>query len=152
MSTAKLASFKVIGLYKRTSNDPGVGEKDFPAVWGEFMANDTMNKIPNKSSNNIYAIYTEYEGDKTQPYTFILGCMVDSLAEIPSGMKGVEIEAGEYNKRTVRGDLTKGVLVYNAWLDIWKENLNRSYKADFEVYDERAMNPKDAVVDIYVSI
>jgi len=152
MSNAKLDSFKIIGLAKRTSNDPGEGEKDFPAVWGQFMGGKFMDKIPNKVSGNIYAVYTEYEGDHSKPYTFLLGCKVDSLAEIPNGMKGIEIEATEYNKRTVRGNLEEGVLIYNAWVDIWKEDLDRSYKADFEVYDERAMNPKDAIVDIYVSI
>jgi predicted transcriptional regulator YdeE len=29
---------------------------------------------------------------------------------------------------------------------------DRTYKSDYEVYDQRAQNPTDAVVDLYVAV
>jgi predicted transcriptional regulator YdeE len=49
-------------------------------------------------------------------------------------------------------------VVPQAWQQIWiledKAQLggNRSYKADFEVYDQRSRDPQDSQVDIYVGI
>ncbi len=152
MKNETLDSLKIIGLYKRTSNDPGVGEKDFPQVWNKFMSENVSAKIPNALSRNIYAVYTEYEGDHTKPYTFMVGCSVSSLDNIPEGMKGVEIDGGPYAKKTVKGSLEKGQVVAEGWYEIWNTELNRAYKSDYEVYDERAMDPSNAVVDIFVSL
>jgi predicted transcriptional regulator YdeE len=48
-------------------------------------------------------------------------------------------------------------VVENAWREIWEktpEELGgtRSYRTDFEVYDERAANHHNVVLDIYVGI
>ena len=42
-----------------------------------------------------------------------------------------------------------------AWIDIWKwfetSGVERTYTGDFELYDERCVDPDQAVVDIYIS-
>jgi len=48
-------------------------------------------------------------------------------------------------------------VVVEMWQKVWatpKSALggDRTYKADFEVYDQRAKNPADSVVDLYVSV
>ena len=45
----------------------------------------------------------------------------------------------------------------NAWMDIWKMTpedfgSERAFKADFEVYDHRAMTPENTALDIYIGI
>ncbi|EHO08135.1 hypothetical protein HMPREF9715_02765 [Myroides odoratimimus CIP 101113] len=85
------------------------------------------------------------------PYTTIIGCEVSDLSNIPEGMTGHTIEASTYNKITATGDLTKG-LVINEWFKIWEQQWDRKYTADFEIYDEKSMNPQDAEVSIYVAI
>ncbi|MFT5885520.1 MAG: putative transcriptional regulator YdeE [Arcticibacterium sp.] len=37
-------------------------------------------------------------------------------------------------------------------MEIWQSDLDRTYATDFEVYDERAQNPEDVEVDIFVGI
>ena len=48
-------------------------------------------------------------------------------------------------------------IVVEAWQKIWQMSDSelggvRSYIADFEIYDERAFDPQNAVVDIYIGI
>ena len=43
------------------------------------------------------------------------------------------------------------------WQDIWNLNAidlsgRRAYLADFEIYDERAQDPQNTILDIYVGI
>lgn len=140
-----------MGIGVRTTNENGQSAKDIGALWNKFMSEGILDKIPNKIDNTIYSIYTEYEGDYTQPYTTILGCKVESTDIIPDGMLIKTIQAGNYEKFTAKGDLTKGA-VYEKWTKIWNTDLDRLYTADFEVYGEKAQNPVDAEVDILIAI
>ena len=115
------------------------------------MTNNILEKIPNKIDNSIYCIYTEYEKDHTKPYTTILGCKVSSLENIPNGMVGKTFEEAFYAKHTASGNILQG-MVFNEWTKIWNSNLDRTYSADFEVYGEKAQNPENAEVDIFIAI
>lgn len=147
----KKQAFKIIGLSIRTTNQDNQATKDILNLWQEFLSEDVVNQIPNKLSLEIYSIYTDYEGDHMAPYTVILGCKVDSLDKIPDGMIGREIPEGNYIKRTVVGNLKEGV-IFEEWQDIWDSDLERVYSADYEVYGEKAQNPEDAEVDIFIAV
>ena len=151
MKTNKMESFKVIGISVRTTNENGQSGTDIPALWARFMADAIMEKIPNKIGQSLYCIYTEYEKDHTKPYTTILGCRVDSLENIPAGLMGREFAGGNYEKRTTIGNINEGI-VFDEWTKIWSSDLPRAFTADFEVYDERAQNPDNAEVDIFVAL
>ncbi len=151
MGNIKIESFKVIGIKVRTSNLNGEAARDIGALWNKFMNDDILNSIPNKLTNDIYAVYTAYEGDHLKPYTALLGCKVKDLKDVPEGMVGMSFNEGVYKKFIAKGDLTKNA-VYDVWTSIWKQNLNRSYKADFEVYGEKAINPTNGEASIYVGI
>ncbi len=150
MEKINIEKFSVIGISIRTTNKNGQSAKDIGELWGEFMTENTVNKIPNKVSDSIYSIYTDYEGDYTEPYTTILGCRVENLDTIPKGMVAKTISGGDYAKFVAKGDLTKGA-VFVEWSKIWKMDLPRIYSADFEVYGEKAKNPNDAEVDIFIA-
>ena len=143
--------FNVIGISIRTTNENGQSAKDIPALWNTFITAAIIEKIPNKISQDIICIYTDYEKDHTKPYTTILGCAVDHLESVPEGMTGITIENSKYEKFTPKGNLSEGI-VYNEWLKIWESNLERTFASDFEVYGEKAQNPEDAAVDIYIAI
>jgi predicted transcriptional regulator YdeE len=151
MKTVQLESFNIIGIKVRTTNENGQGAIDIPKLWNKFMTENISAKIPNKIDHSILCIYTNYEKDQTKPYDTILGCKVSSLDEIPEGMIGQEFNKANYAAFTTKGNLNEGI-VYNAWLNIWKQDINRTFVADFEVYDERAQNPKDATIDIFVGV
>lgn len=151
MQKVKIESFKVIGITVNTTNENGQSTKDIGQLWEKFMSEGTANKIPNKVDETIFSVYTNYEGDHTHAYDTILGCKVSSLEEIPEGMVGQSFEGGNYGKFIAKGDLTKGA-VFGAWMKINQQPLNRVFTADFELYGEKAQNPTDGEVEIYVGI
>ncbi|HIP37775.1 MAG TPA: AraC family transcriptional regulator [Crocinitomix sp.] len=146
-----LESFKVIGITVRTTNENGQAGIDIPKLWNKFMSESVLTKIPNKITEEIYSIYTEYESDHTKPYTTILGCKVSSLATIPDGMTGFTFQGGNYKKFIAKGDLTQGA-VYQEWSKIWNLDLKRTYTADFEIYGEKAQDQQNAEVDIFIAL
>lgn len=151
MQNQTIEPFKVIGLKIRTTNENGQSAKDIGDLWTKFLSENIADKIPNKIDHSILSIYTNYQGDYTQPYDTILGCKVSSLDEIPKDMIGQNFAGGDYIKFVSKGSLNEGV-VYQTWDKIWKSDLNRSYTADFEVYGKKAQNPENAEVEIFVAI
>lgn len=151
MQTVKIEPFKIIGISIRTTNENGQASKEIAELWGKFMSDNILTKIPNKVDNEIYSLYTDYESDHTKPYTVILGCKVENLDNIPNSMVGKSLDGGTYVKTTVKGDLMQG-LVVNQWSKIFEMELDRTYDADFEIFGEKAQNPSDAEVDFYVGI
>ena len=146
-----IPKFNVIGISVRTTNENAQASTDIPALWARFMNEAIAAKIPNKLDQSLYCIYTDYEKDHTRPYTTILGCQVSSLAVIPEGMVGVTFEAANYSKFVAKGNILQG-MVFNEWTKIWNSDLPRAYTADFEVYGEKAQNPVDAAVDIFIAL
>ncbi|MCG8578158.1 MAG: effector binding domain-containing protein [Flavobacteriales bacterium] len=151
MKKVKVEPFKLIGITIKTTNDNEQSNLEIQGLWKQFMEEGVLEQIPTKLSSEVYSLYTHYEGDHTQPYSVILGCKVSSLEEIPEGMVGEEFEGGTYWQFTYKGDLMQG-LIYQAWMEIWEKELNRDYVADFEIFGEKAQNPSDAEVDIFVGV
>jgi len=147
----RLSQFYVIGIAVRTTNQGQQSSVDIPQLWHRFFAESILDQIPNKVDACFYSVYTDYAGDFTQPYTAILGCRVSTLDNIPEGMVGKAIPGGEFVQFTAKGSLNKGA-VFSEWLKIWSTKLNRKYTADFEVYGEKAQNPEDAEVGIFVAV
>ena len=152
MSNVKLEPFQVVGISVRTSNQFGQAAKDIPAHWQNFMGGQVIQAIPNKVDNEIYAIYTNYEGDHNLPYDFIIGCKVSSTESIPKDMVSVTVPSSDYNKITVNGDLEKGRVIFEAWQKIWESPMSRAFEVDFEVYGQKSQDLSNAEVDIFVSI
>jgi predicted transcriptional regulator YdeE len=148
--TVEHSDFKIIGISVRTTNQDGKSQKDIGELWGKFMGQNILAQIPEKESNDVYCIYTDYETDFNGPYTTILGCKVRSLDSIPDGFVGKVIPAAKYNLYTSAGKLPDCVV--DTWKHIWQSGVKRKYSADFDVYSEKAQNPQNAEVDTYLSI
>ena len=151
MQRVTIKPFQVIGITVNTTNENGQSTQDIGQLWETFMSKGIAEKIPNKIDQSILSIYTNYEGDHTKPYDTILGCKVSSLQEIPEGMVGQSFIGGTYGKFISKGDLTKGV-VFGTWAEINQQKLDRTFTADFELYGEKAQDPTNAEVEIYVGI
>ena len=143
--------FSVIGISVRTTNENGQSSADIPALWQRFMLENIAEQIPGKYSPDIYCLYTDYEKDHTKPYTTILGCRVNSLDTIPDGLTGITVAGGDYKPFAASGNIFKGA-VFETWVKIWNSGLSRAYSTDFEVYGEKATDPENAVVDIFVAV
>lgn len=151
MDTEKIESFNVIGIQVRTTNENGQAAQDIPSLWTRFMTERTIEQIPRKIDDTVYCIYTDYEKDHTKPYTAMLGCKVEDLNNIPNGMTGKIIGNGEFARFVAKGNIMQGA-VFQAWTKIWNTDLNRSYTADFEVYNEKSQDPQNAEVDIFIAV
>ncbi len=125
--------FNIVGISTRTTNENQQAAKDIPKLWEKFFSNNIASKIPNRTDNNIYCVYTEYEEDFTKPYTVLIGCKVESLSSIPDEMIGKSFDGGKYkNFTTEKGKLSE--VVIGKWMEIWETDLPRKYTADFELY------------------
>lgn len=151
MKTTRMNSFNVIGIKVRTTNENMQAAKDIPALWKQFMSENIQEKIPNKETNDVYAIYTNYESDYTGAYDIIIGCKSYSLDEVPENMVALEIPGKLYEEFKAEGKLNDNI-VYNKWVQIWNTDLNRDYKVDFEVYPENVIPTESTEVPIYISI
>ncbi len=143
--------FDIIGISVRTTNENGQSSIDIPELWRRFFAEGILEGIPDKLDTSVYCVYTDYEKDFTKPYTAILGCHVKNLKTIPEGMVGKVIPGGEFVKFTAKGDITQGSVFFE-WKKIWESKISRKYTADFEVYGEKAQDPKNSEVDIFIAV
>lgn len=144
--------FNIVGIAIKTSNhDHNKLHSDMQSLWHKFISENIIDKIPNKISNEIYCVYTDYEGDYTKPYLALLGCKVTNVNNIPNELIGKSFNGGTYIKKIAKGNIFQGI-VFDAWKAIWEQNISRNYLADFELYGDKAQNPENSEVDIFVGV
>ncbi len=140
----------VMGIECRTSNDPEVGPQQIGQHWQKFIQEGISNHIPNKTNDEVIALYCDYEGDYTSPYSFVIGCMVNSSDEVPEGMVVKTLPATTYAVFPVIGEYPKNLI--ETWGMIWQSNLKRTYSGDFEVYGEKFQQSEAKQVDVFIAI
>ncbi|MEM7483627.1 MAG: GyrI-like domain-containing protein [Bacteroidota bacterium] len=151
MTTTKTNELTIVGIAVRTSNQNGKAQHDIPKLWQQFGQENVSNRVPNKINDTIYAVYTDYEGDHTKPYTLVIGYNVASLNNIPEDMTVKIIPTSNYKKFTAKGNLTKDAVI-NTWMEIWNTDLKRTYTADIEVYGEKAIDPTNGEAEILIAV
>lgn len=143
-------AFKIIGISVRTKNENNQAQVDINNLWNKWYEENVSTRIPNKVSDAIINIYTEYESDENGYYTCILGYEVESIDSIPKGLVGKQIPKLKYKEFVSTGKLPDCVV--ETWKTIWSLKFDRSYQADFDVYEADKMNPENAEVKTYLSI
>ena len=148
--TIQKDAFDVIGIALRADNtDPAVGEK-IGAHWQRFFAEGVPGRIPDAVDGAFIAVYADYEGDHSKPYTLTVGLRVAAGAEPPDDMVKIHVPPQSYAMVTAKGAMPDAVV--EAWQAIWASDLERAYSVDFEVYDDRAQDPANAEVDILIAV
>jgi CubicO group peptidase (beta-lactamase class C family)/predicted transcriptional regulator YdeE len=149
--------FTVVGISARTTNANEMTPQEvIGPMWGRLFQEGIMDKIPNKADRNIVAVYTDYAGDHNGEYTYVLGARVTADADAPAGMVARKIPAGKYAVFT--SEKGPGPKVVPAlWMNINSLppkaiGTDRVYRADFEIYDQRAMDPQNLQMDVYLGI
>ncbi|HEY6329887.1 MAG TPA: GyrI-like domain-containing protein [Blastocatellia bacterium] len=149
--------FDVIGVSVRTSNrDEMAGAGKIPKLWHEFSNSGILDRIPDKADDNIIVLYYDYASDKDGEYTYLIGARVTSTANLPTGMSAHHVPPGKFALFTT-DEGPAAQVIPKAWQKIWaipksQPGGDRIYKTDYEVYGERAHDPQDSQVDIYVGI
>jgi predicted transcriptional regulator YdeE len=149
------AGFHVVGIQVRTCNtdeaDPSRGR--IAGLWRRFMEEGIAGKVPRPVRPEIVmAVYTNYETDHRGMYSLVLGAEVADLEQVPPGMIGVTVSAGEYLVFTASGPMPRALI--ETWGEIWEffspqRSPARAYTADFEVHD---MSGAGADVPIYIAV
>ena len=134
---------------KKTTNVGGQSSIDCENLWQKFEIENFGDKIPDKLSDEIYAVYFDYEGDYTKPYSYFIGSKLKIHSAAPQGLDSLIIPAGSFTKVIAKGKIPD--CVANSWKDIWSSKTDRAYNYDFEVYDERRKDWNNAEVEIFVS-
>ena len=153
------SEIKLIGLTARTNNknemNPATAKIGELAgrFWGQNVAAQILNR---KNPGVTHSVYTEYDSDEHGDYTYFVGEEVSSFENIPSGLEKLTIPEAKYQKFTTEAGKMPEVVI-NAWQKIWKMSSEdfggkRAYQADFELYDQRASDPANTVLDIYIGI
>jgi len=87
----RISCFTVTGISIVTSHQSATA--DINALWEKFFKNSIGTKIPNKADDNIYAVYSDYQGDHTKPYRLTIGYKGTDQSPPPPAMHNITIEA-----------------------------------------------------------
>lgn len=133
----------VVGASAITSNsDPKMG-KIIDGLWQKLYQGGIHTAIKNKVNEHSIGLYSDYLDDK---YCVTVGSEVSKSENSELTMK--IIPSGKYAKFSVHGPMQK--VVGEAWAEIWKLDLDRSYTGDFEEYLNSDLENAD--VNIFIAL
>lgn len=146
---AEKDSFYVAGISVRTVNKDDRSMKDIGSLWERFMSENMSAQISNKISDDIYCVYTDYDGDHADWYTAVIGYKVADthvdnelfLALVPEGSYRVYKPQGEFPD-----------CVANTWQHIWQCNADRKYIADYDLYKAGANSFAETETEVYLGV
>ena len=142
---AEVDEFDVVGISIKTDNTKAA--EDINALWERFFKDSTGQYVPDKVNDNIYAVYSDYEGDHEAPYRFTIGYRVTGN-ETPEAMSRVSVIDQQYVIMSAAGKQPKALI--ETWEAIWSGDLPRSFTTDFELYGPRFF--EDGVNEVLVHI
>lgn len=146
----KLKEKIVEGVEIKTINQNGKSIQDIAEMWKNFFTEGIYKKIENKSNNKTIGLYTEYEGDYTKPYKFVVCSEVKKKSQNLENRVIKTIQEGKYAKFVITGDVQK--TVGEAWSKIWNMDLKRKYTCDFEEYQNNTEDMNNQEIHIYIAI
>lgn len=139
---------KIIGITARTNNSSPEMSTVIGGLWDKLYRGGIYNGIKNKVNYKAIGAYSDYESNENGEYSVTIGAEVSKVEDIPEGAVEKTIYGGKYAKFTVKGDMVKAVQEF--WEKLWKMNLDRSYRCDFEEYQNDDM--KNCIINIFISI
>lgn len=157
----ELPAIKLIGITTRTNNkhlfesDPSTNK--VAQTVQKYFHGAMPNKILNRKKPGItYCVYTEYENDHHSDFTYFIGEEVDSFESLPKEFTALTIPSQTYAKFT-NGPGPMPMVCIDMWQKIWAMDNKqlggtRGYRADFELYDERASDHNNVTLDIFIGL
>lgn len=151
-----IPELKLVGLTTRTNNKNELNPKTskIAKLANRFWTENTATQISNRKNPGVtFSVYTEYDTDEHGDYTYFIGEAVHVFENVPADFKTVIIPPANYQKFTTPSGKMPEVVI-TAWQEIWSMDFGgqRAYQADFEIYDQRASDPANAIVDIYIGM
>ena len=127
----KRPDLKVVGMKYRGNNE----NEEIPQLWDAFWPRheEIAHRVPDMVA---YGVIDNFDEEK-QEFDYVAGVEVDSLADVPAGMTGIEVPAQTY----AVFDCTLPTLMdtiqhaYEGWLP--GSGYARAPGPELELYDER---------------
>lgn len=133
----------VVGVSAVTGNsDPKMWET-ICGLWEKLYHGGVNASIKNKVNEYAIGLYSDYAGEQ---YCVTAGNEVSKAENEDLTVK--IIPAGRYAKFSIHGHMEKAVA--QAWPEIWKVELDRSFTGDFEEY--LTADWENADIDIYIAL
>lgn len=139
---------KIVGLSAVTSNFDKDMSEIIGGLWKDFYQQGFYQSIENKVNNKAIGLYSDYENKAQGKYTVTIGCEVEKAVKNREELTVKIIPEGRYAKFVVKGDCQKAVAEF--WQKLWQMDIDRSFKGDFEEYQNSDL--KNAVIDIYIAL
>ena len=158
-TNTQLPEIKLVGITARTSNSAEMNPEtaQIGATINKYFSQGIPQRVINQVGNGkTYCVYTEYENGIFGQYTYFIGQEVTSFEGIADDLFKLTIPAQNYAKFTSDSGQMPDVCI-DVWQNIWKMDAlgfggERTYIADFELYDERAYDPQNTVLDVFIGI
>lgn len=153
------SEIKVVGLSIRTNNQNEINPETnkISKLAGQFWNENVANKILNRKNPGVtFSIYTNYASNEHGDYTYFIGEEVSDFENVDTDLQTLVIPSAAYQKFTTPIGSMPNVVI-QAWQNIWQMSADdfggqRTYQADFEIYDERAKDFMNTCLDIYIGI
>lgn len=159
-STEQLDEITLVGIQVRTSYQREIDKMRgaiFPCVQHYFHQR-LFDRIPDrKRPGTTFCAYTDYQSDHLGAYTYFIGEEVTSIPDLLlPGFALLKVPQQKYAKFTT-GPAPMPHVVVNAWEAIWEMSSQelggrRRFHTDFEIYDHRAADHENIVMDLFVGV
>jgi predicted transcriptional regulator YdeE len=143
---------RVIGIQAQTSAaleaDPATAV--VPGLWRRFEREGLDGRIPNRAgSRTTCAVYSGYQGRDGEGYRCLVGAEVTSIDQVPEGMVGLTLPAGDYLVFAARGRMPEALAATWDRVAAFFEHapVRRAWTADVEVH-----YPGGSAVDVCVAV
>ncbi len=153
----EVIGFDVAGISLVTDHTRAT--EDINALWERFFAQRIGQQVENKADDIIYAVYSDYAGDHTQPYRVTIGYRLKTppaphIISLQGGTAAsfelhyVKCKEGPYAVLSAGGKQPEALI--ESWNAIWSSDLDRAFQTDFEMYGPRFF--EDGVHEVLLHI
>ncbi|WP_307219792.1 zinc ribbon domain-containing protein [Paenibacillus tundrae] len=145
-----LPAKRLAGVSARTTNAIEISGKGcIQGLWNQYFPSDQL-PAPEVAR---YGCYSDYTDGITGEYTILVGHEVTFDEVLLEGMDSVDLPPATYAVFTSRrGPMAE--VVGEAWGAVWAwaDQHKRTFTGDFELYDERSIDPENVQVDVYIAV
>lgn len=140
--------FDIVGVSVVTTNENNQAASDINILWERVFREQIGQKLEERVDDTLYCVYSDYQGDHTQPYRVTIGYRVSRIENLPKTLHTVRVEHGSYVMMSATGPQPQALL--ETWEAIWSSDLERTFQTDFEVYGPRFF--EDGVHEVLVHV
>src|SRR5690606_42088709 len=118
-----MTSFKLVGLKLpgKTTNENGQSGRDCGSLWQRFETENIAQQIPHKLSEDVYAVYFDYDSDENGTFSYFTGCKVDDTLTTPQHLDVLDIHEQLYHNELA--ECTKTGCLTHDRLRIWYSDI-----------------------------